>query len=191
MKTATIFMTALFTLTTMLLFAQPANNDFANAFNVSSIINSCSGNAAYTTKKAIMDKNQPSCSNTSGYNVWFKFQATPTTINTKVERGGNKENIKRLKIAVMESDGITQVGCNEYVATYDDVITSNSGLTNEDDFMDNIQVIDQTGPLVWNKIQNNEVYSIDINLNKLSQGIYIIQVLRDNSRIYHEEILKR
>ena len=129
MKTSTFFLTALFTLTTTLLFAQPANNNFSNAYNVSSIINSCSGNAAYTTKKATMDKNQASCSNASGYNVWFKFQATAPTMNIKVDRGSNKGNIKRVNLALWHSNGTSQIACKRYVSTDDDVELSVTALT--------------------------------------------------------------
>ncbi len=111
-----------------LVFAQPANDDYANAINVSSIINSCSADGAYTNIGATMDKAQGSCNNGAGHNVWFKFQATATTISVKVDRGGSKGNIYRVNVAVWEANGTTEVTCNKYLSNEDDVEITSLGL---------------------------------------------------------------
>ena len=129
MKTTAIIMTSLFLLWSTNVFSAPTNDNFNQAINVSSLINSCSSNAAYTTDDATMDKNQPTCSNASGYNVWFKFQATAITMNIKVDRGGNKGDIKRVNLALWQANGTSQIACNRYVDSEDDVEIGATALT--------------------------------------------------------------
>ena len=101
---------------TSLSFAQPVNDDFANAVNVSGIINSCSADAAYTNIDATSDKNAASCWNTSpDYNVWFKFVATTANMKVTVKQGGAEGTIQRINTAIWENDGITEVTCKRYV----------------------------------------------------------------------------
>ena len=99
------------------------------AKDVSNLINTCSPNAAFTNIGATMDKSQPTCSNASGYNVWFKFQATATTMNIKVDRGGNKGSIKRVNLGLWQANGTSQIACNRYVNTDDDVELGATALT--------------------------------------------------------------
>lgn len=58
-------------------FAQPANDDFADAIDVTGILNTCSSDAAYTTLNATSDLNSGNCWNNTGpkFNVWFSFTA--------------------------------------------------------------------------------------------------------------------
>ncbi|WP_181897179.1 hypothetical protein, partial [Winogradskyella pacifica] len=63
------------------IFSQtPVNDDFTNAIDVTTIINSCSADAAYTIIGATPDKNAGSNWNNNGpkNNVWFKFTAPAT-----------------------------------------------------------------------------------------------------------------
>ncbi|MBL7937109.1 MAG: hypothetical protein JNM51_14975, partial [Bacteroidia bacterium] len=112
------------------IIAQPANNNYASAIDVSSIINGCSGNGAYTTVAATNDNNPGSCWNTSGgSNVWFKFVATTSQINIQLLTGGTEGTIQNPYMAIWQSDGTTQIGCVNYSSTYSDLELSAIGLT--------------------------------------------------------------
>ena len=102
---------------------------YEGAKDVSAYINACSPDAAYTTIGATMDKSQGSCNNGSGYNRWFKFQATATNMEVTIDRGGSKGTMRRVNLAIWEADGTTQVSCNKYVNTDDDVVSAALGLT--------------------------------------------------------------
>ena len=55
-------------------YAQPANDNKASAIDVTSLINGCSADAAYTTINATADQAAGTCApNGSNYNVWFKI----------------------------------------------------------------------------------------------------------------------
>src|SRR5262245_34019059 len=77
-------------------FAQPANDNFASATNVTSLINTCSADAAYTTLNATADQSKGACwSNGPNYNVWFKFTATATQyIKVQVKTGGSEGTLQ-------------------------------------------------------------------------------------------------
>ncbi len=106
------------------IYAQPANDDFANAIDVSGIINSCSADAEYTTVGGTGDLNTGSCWNNSGprFNVWFSFVATTTSMKVTIDRGGAKGTQRRTQTAIWQSDGTTQVACKVYAFTDEDVI---------------------------------------------------------------------
>ncbi len=103
-------------------FAQPANDDFANAIAIGS--NSCSADAAYTTINGTPDQLAGSCWNNSGpqFNVWFSFVATTANIKITVDRGGTKGSQRRTQLALWEADGTTEVGCKLYAFNDEDVI---------------------------------------------------------------------
>ncbi|TAL58875.1 MAG: hypothetical protein EPN85_10520, partial [Bacteroidetes bacterium] len=108
------------------LFAQPANNNYASAVDVTGIINGCSANAAYTTTGGTSDLNAGACWNTTGgvpvYNVWFKFTASVSgQINITIDIGGAKGTQTRTQLALWQSDGTTAVTCNRYTSNGDDV----------------------------------------------------------------------
>ncbi|WP_155210494.1 hypothetical protein, partial [Fulvivirga aurantia] len=113
--------------------AQPTNDNFASAIDVTSIINSCSADAAYTTISATGDLNAGSCWNNSGprQNVWFRFIAPASgEINITVDIGGTKGTQRRSQLALWQSDGTTEVACDRYTSANDDVVTLGSiGLT--------------------------------------------------------------
>ncbi|MBN4062347.1 hypothetical protein JYU20_04040, partial [Bacteroidales bacterium AH-315-I05] len=112
-------------------FAQPANDAFANAIDVSAFINGCSADAAYTTISGTADMNMGSCWDNAGplFNVWFTFQATATQINVTVDVGGAKGTQTRTELALWEADGTTQIHCKRYNASGDDVVVGSVGLT--------------------------------------------------------------
>ncbi|OIP01433.1 MAG: hypothetical protein AUJ98_04635, partial [Bacteroidetes bacterium CG2_30_33_31] len=102
---------------------------YEGALDVSSLINSCSADAAYTTYNMTSDKNAASHWNTSpNYNVWFKFQATNTTMFVNVERGGTKGTIQGLNAALWQSNGTTEVKSRRYTNISDTVTLTADGL---------------------------------------------------------------
>ncbi len=115
-------------------FAQPANDSIVNAIDVSSIINSCSSDAAYTTVNATSDTTLGSCSNGSGYNVWFKFEATAATMSVLVDIGGSKGTMLRTNASIFEANGVNEVACNRYVNNGDNVYVEATNLTVGDTF---------------------------------------------------------
>ncbi len=113
-------------------FCQPANDDFANAIEVTSIIGTCSADEAYTTINATADLNPGSCWNNSGpqFNVWFWFEVPSTgEIYIKVDRGGTKGTQRRTQLALWKKNGTTAVDCEVYNFNDEDVDLSQSGLT--------------------------------------------------------------
>ena len=112
----------LFSIVVNLIFSQtPVNDDFTNAIDVTTIINSCSADAAYTIIGATPDKNKGSNWNNNGpkNNVWFKFTAPVTgEINITVDRGGSKGTQRRTQLALWQADGTTEIHSERYA--YDD-----------------------------------------------------------------------
>ena len=110
-----------------------ADNDisydfYEGAIDVSSIINSCSADAEYTTIGMTSDKNAASTWNTSpNYNVWFKFQATTTSMKVTIDRGGSKGTIRRVNTALWKSDGITEVASKRYISDNEVVVNETVG----------------------------------------------------------------
>ena len=96
-------------------YAQPANDNRASATDVSSLINSCSANAAYTTVAATADQSAGTCApNGPNYNVWFSFTATATTyINFQVKTGGAFGTMQ-FDWATLWDAGGTQLVCTPY-----------------------------------------------------------------------------
>ncbi|RLD56301.1 MAG: hypothetical protein DRJ05_11545, partial [Bacteroidetes bacterium] len=110
--------------------AQPVNDNYGFATVVPHTSGWCSADAAYTTLGATADMNAASCWNTApNYNVWFRFQATNAFINVTVDRGGTKGNLRGANLAIWEADGLTEVECNRYIGTYDDVVVGATNLT--------------------------------------------------------------
>ncbi|MBS1507126.1 MAG: T9SS type A sorting domain-containing protein [Bacteroidetes bacterium] len=103
---------------------------YQGAKDVTSLINSCSSNAAYTTAFASADQTKGSCwANGPNNNVWFKFTATATTaITVQVKDGGAFGTILNPFVAIWTS-GLVQVGCQNYVGGGGSIQTSVIGLT--------------------------------------------------------------
>ena len=64
-------------------------------------------------------------------------------------------------------------------------------LKNENGINGDIKVMDVTGKTVWTKSVNNSSTSVLINLNQNTTGIYFIEVINNNERIYGNKILKQ
>lgn len=102
---------------------------YEGARDVTHLINSQSDDEEFTTLGATPDRNPGSCWNTGpDYNRWFRFQASTPGINIKVLRGGSLGTIRRVNIALFESDGITELACNRYVNNDDIVELDYEGL---------------------------------------------------------------
>ncbi len=104
---------------------------YEGAIDVTSLINSCSGQSEYTTAGATPDRNAASCWNAApNYNRWFKVQAPSSGIlRVVVDRGGTAGTIENINVAIWEADGTTEVACNRYVYTQDDVTVQAKDLT--------------------------------------------------------------
>jgi hypothetical protein len=110
----------------------PSNDSYWNAINVTSYINGCSPDAAYTTVGASADKTVGSNWNNFGpkYNVWFKFTAPASgVINVVVDIGGAKGSQTRTQVAIWEPGGTTEISSARYASSSDDVPLSATGLT--------------------------------------------------------------
>uniref|UniRef100_UPI0026032F19 hypothetical protein n=1 Tax=Seonamhaeicola sp. TaxID=1912245 RepID=UPI0026032F19 len=113
-------------------YAQPGNDNYTDAFDITSIINSCSSDAQYTTIAATPDKVSGSIWNNNGpkQNVWFKFQAPSSgAINITVDTGGAQGSNRRTQLALWEADGVTELSSKRYISTYDDVVLGAQDLT--------------------------------------------------------------
>ena len=105
---------------------------YEGAIDVTTVINGCSTEAAYTTIGGTPDRNAGSNWNNAGpkYNRWFKFTAPATgQMNITVDTYGSKGSQRRTQLALWQADGTTEVSSNKYVSDYDDVVLSGVGLT--------------------------------------------------------------
>ena len=113
-------------------YAQPANDNFANSIDVTGIINSCSVDAAYTTVNGTPDLNAGTNWNNSGpkFNVWFHFTAPASgQINITVDINGAKGNQRYTQVAIWQADGTTEVASEHYATITEDVAIGAVGLT--------------------------------------------------------------
>ena len=118
----------LFYSTAFISMAQPSNDNIGAA-QLITVSNYCSADAEFTTIGATADGVAPSCWNTApDRNVWFTFQATSNEVNVTVRRGGVYGTVRRVNIAIFESDGTTEVACKRYIADNDDVTLGTTAL---------------------------------------------------------------
>ncbi len=104
---------------------------YQGATDVTSLINTCSANAAYTTAFATPDQAKGTCwSNGPNNNRWFKFTATTTTfIKVQVKVAGAEGTMQNPFVAIWNSS-LTQLACQNYVNATTDIETQYFGLTN-------------------------------------------------------------
>lgn len=106
------------------------NDEIADAYDITSLIGSCSGDAVYDNTGATADGSAGSCWDTHAYNVWFKFTAPVSgNIQLTVDVGGGKGTLERVNMALWESDASTELACAKYSSKGDDVTITHSGLT--------------------------------------------------------------
>lgn len=85
------------------LFA-PVNDNSAGATIVTHASSWCSGLAAYTTVTATSDGARPLNWGTGpNNNVWFKFQATATSVSVEVKTGGTEGTLQRPSVALHDA----------------------------------------------------------------------------------------
>ena len=111
---------------------QPVNDDFANAIDITHLMNDCSAKKAFTNTGATMDKNYGSCwtSKDNGENVWFSFTAPATgQINVKLKTGNDYGTIRNTEMALWDNSGINELKCMKWSAYNKGVELSYIGLT--------------------------------------------------------------
>ena len=104
---------------------------YEGAIDVTSLINSCSADATYTTIGASPDRNAGSNWNNSGprLNRWFMFTANAGEVDVTVDIGGAQGTQQRTQVAIWESDGTTEIASARYTSNGSDVTVTGSGLT--------------------------------------------------------------
>jgi hypothetical protein len=108
--------------------AQPPNDNFASALDISSSINGCtSGGANFTTVGATADQARGSCwDNGPNYNVWFKFVATTSFINVQIQVN---TNTLQYPFLALWSNSSTQLACMDQNGSNINTSLSYLGLT--------------------------------------------------------------
>ncbi|MDN3665467.1 LamG-like jellyroll fold domain-containing protein [Algibacter miyuki] len=106
---------------------------YEGAIDVTSLINSCSADAIYTTAGASPDRNSGMAWNNSGpqYNRWFKFTAPPISgqFNILVDIGSEKGTQRGTQVALWKDGGTVEVNSTRYTSnTYADVTLTTAGL---------------------------------------------------------------
>ena len=113
----------------------PDYDYYEGAIELADLNNWCSTNAAYTTSGATSDLNAGSCWNTSpDYNRWFKFTAVSPNVTIEAKTFGVEGTVRRLQLALWQSDGTTQIACQKYVGNDDDISISNGSLVPGNDY---------------------------------------------------------
>ncbi len=114
---------------TLCLDDEPDYDLYEGAIELTNLNNWCSSDAEFTTIGATSDKTAGSCW-VSGptYNRWFKFTAISTNVTIQVLRGGSQGDIRRIQLALWDSNGTSEVDCSRYVGDNDNVTITNTGL---------------------------------------------------------------
>ncbi|MBU2946848.1 DUF6923 family protein [Zobellia uliginosa] len=111
----------------------PTNDYLEGAINIDSFMNGCSADAAFSTLGASADRNAASCWGTGpNRNVWFQVTAPATgNIEVKLDTGSPKGTLQTAYLALWDSTGTTELGCNSYRPgrDYDDISLLATGLT--------------------------------------------------------------
>lgn len=121
----------------------PENDDIVDAFDVSSLIGSCSNPGEYTTVNANPDGPSNSCGGINN-NVWYKFQA-PSIGFIKASLSAGSINYP--KLTLWDSDGmggLTEITCNSGVYSSAEIQVNYLGLTPGDYYY--ISVDNGSGP---------------------------------------------
>ncbi len=113
------------------LYAQPVNDNYASAIDVSAYLpNSCSADAAYTTLNATAD-NLKGAQWDSGpnYNVWFKFTATTSYVKVQLKTGAPEGTLQYPYVALWATNGTTELASMNRNGQYTDLELDYLGLT--------------------------------------------------------------
>lgn len=122
------YYTIIFLLFPLFVFAQPANDECANAIFITDVTSWCSESAAYSNIDATVSPDpNPACfPNTDNKDVWFAFVAEATTVNVSViggvpnNPGGNQQN-PQMVIYEGSCGALTDIGCSSDAMNYDQV----------------------------------------------------------------------
>ena len=116
----------------------PTNDYLEGAINIDSFMNGCSADAAYSTLGASADRVAGSCWGTGpNRNVWFEVTAPATgNIEVKLDTGSEKGALQTAYLALWDSTGTNELGCNSYRMgrDYDDISLLATGLTPGDSY---------------------------------------------------------
>ncbi|MDO6518815.1 gliding motility-associated C-terminal domain-containing protein [Zobellia uliginosa] len=116
----------------------PTNDYLEGAINIDSFMNGCSGDAIFSTLGATADRNGGSCWYTGPHrNVWFEVTAPATgNIEVKLDRGDEKGTLQTAYLALWDSTGTIELGCNSHRVGrhYDDISLLATGLTPGDTY---------------------------------------------------------
>ena len=130
MTSKRIFLGFIFTLVSFLSWAQPANNNYAAAIDISSIINLCSADAAFTTLNATADNNKGSAWDSGpNYNVWFKFTATSNYMKVQLNTGASEGTLQYPYLAMWSTNGTTELASANRIGQFTDLEVDYYGLT--------------------------------------------------------------
>ncbi|MUH37904.1 DUF11 domain-containing protein [Zobellia amurskyensis] len=156
----------------------PTNDYLEGAINIDSFMNGCSADAAFSTLGASADRNAGSCWGTGPHrNVWFEVTAPATgNIEVKLDTGDAKGTVQTAYLALWDSTGTTELGCNSYRMgrDYDDISLLATGLTPGDSYyvsVDNryIHALD-TFSLCLSDQATNDYYQGAIDITGLIGG---------------------
>lgn len=88
-----------------------------------------SADTVYTTRGASPDRNRGSChSSGPSLNRWFRFQANSNQVSIAVQPTVSG-SASYLQATLWESDGTTEISCNQYISRYDTVRVEAVNLT--------------------------------------------------------------
>ncbi|MBL7860206.1 MAG: hypothetical protein JNJ65_03535, partial [Cyclobacteriaceae bacterium] len=91
-------------------WAQPSNDNYGAAIDLSTIINLCSADAAFTTVNATADGLKGSLWDSGpNYNVWFKFTATTTYMKVQLKTGAPEGTLQYPYLALWATNGTTEL----------------------------------------------------------------------------------
>ncbi len=111
--------------------AQPANDNYASATDVSGLLaGACSANGAFTTIAATADNNKGSAWDSGpNYNVWFKFTATTNYVKVNVNTGAPEGTLQYPYVAIWATNGTTELASMNRNGQYTDLELDYLGLT--------------------------------------------------------------
>ena len=109
------------------------NNDFfAEALDITSLMNTCSADEAFTTVDSTPDLSAGECWFNNGplFNRWFKFTAPATSVISIEVYVGDTYGTQRKTYAVLwDTDGVTEIGCATFDLDDGDLYIYNGNLT--------------------------------------------------------------
>ncbi len=107
-----------------------------------------------------------------------------------VQLNGNQEYKNRFELVFSMGDVSTNINENEIsnfkLINANGIIT----LTNNEGISGDVTVVDITGKVVWNKQNVGNTNSIAIDIDGVSSGVYFINVITNNERVYSNKLIQ-